>query len=1534
MWRTLSGDAVERPFVSAPLELGTSADGESVVESYALTPLQQSMLIQAVEVQRDGADIEQIVMDLPEELHVPAFRDAWWRAAERHAILRTVFSGVDGTPRQHVRRRIAIPWVEADWRGLSARERKRRFGDALLADRARPFDLECEPAIRLMLIREEERSYRFVWTFHHIAMDGRGIFALLSEVFARYEAMCANEAWADTPATRYGDFVSWQQRQDWTAAESYWRAALQGFSRPTPLGFARITPRALEPAAMRGEQSAEISSDVTAALNELARSNGVTTNTLVQGAWAIVLSRFSGEDDVVFGAVRACRHGTIPGADQLVGMCINTVPVRLHVPATAMIVPWLQELREQWVALRQFEHTPLAKIQSWSECPPGRPIFESLVNFQDPSWDAALHALGGKWRDRGLSIVSQPSVPIVLDGYGGSRIKLTLLYDRRRVDNDVVARLLVHLTTVLEAIAVNPHRRLADVPLMPEEEGRRLIADFNRTRTKYPRAEAVHRVFEKQARATPDALALAFEGQSLTYRALNERANQLAHDLRARGVREGTLVGICIERSLEMVIGILGILKAGGAYVPLDPSYPQERLAFMLEDTRTPILLTLEAQRGKLPHTNADILCLDTVWPAVACHDTSNVATSTNGDSLAYVIYTSGSTGKPKGACVPHRGIVRLVKNPNFVRLDANETFLQFAPISFDASTFEIWGSLLNGAKLVIFPPARPSLQQLGEIIEKEKITTLWLTAALFQHMIEHCCDKLQGVRQLLAGGDVLPIGAVRKALAELKNTRLINGYGPTENTTFTCCHTITEVPAGASSVPIGRPIANTTAYILDSNLRPVPIGVPGELWTGGDGLATGYLNHPELTAERFRPDPFSREIGARMYRTGDQARWLPDGTIEFLGRIDQQVKIRGFRIELGEIETALAQHPAVREVCVIAREDTPGDKRLVAYVVLRPEANGVIDRPRQFVKQKLPEYMVPAAVVVLDALPLSPNGKVDRKALPRPERIEADARGTIVAPRTLMEQMVAGVWEDVLKVDRVGVQQNFFEHGGDSLLATVFAVRLGKTLGIDVPVSLIFDHPTLAELSARLESLRSGKRGAGHQLVTRAPRGQLAPLSVFQRQIWDYCQAADPLVYTTHIHIRLDGPVDAAILQRSLTEVVRRHEVLRTVVGTHDGQLVQVVQPAEQVPLAIFDLTNATDAEAEIERIISADMSMPFDLNGGPLFRTQLVLVGENHVRFMIMIHHFIYDGSVREVFFHELGVLYDAYLQGRPSPLPEPTLQYRDFSVWQARHVQRESEAFQENLRYWKAQCTGAHEPLRLSWERPKPAVQNLADATRIFPWFPEGLCLRLGKLSHREGATLFMTLLAGFKTLLHHDTGRDDITIGTYVASRNHPEIDGMIGLKTNLVLLRTRLDGNPTFRELLRRVRETTLDAYTHQDVPFGLLSQALQADGCAPPPVQIIFQHVRVPEVPLSLPGVKVEFVYPSEKKVMPWGFSLNFMQCSDDHVVGGLSFDTDLYDPDGVQRMIPAYVSLLERIAANPDVRLAELRPTPIAKAA
>ena len=979
-------------------------------------------------------------------------------------------------------------------------------------------------------------------------------------------------------------------------------------------------------------------------------------------------------------------------------------------------------------------------------------------------------------------------------------------------------------------------------------------------------------------------------------------------------------MGICLERSPETVVSLLAVLKAGGAYVPLDPRYPAERLAFMLGDAGVQALVTTSALAARLPEHGGETVLLDVEAEEIARESGDALSVAVDPENAAYVIYTSGSTGTPKGVAVTHRNVVRLVRGAQYARFAADETFLQLAPVAFDASTFEIWGALLNGACLAVAPPHTLSVEELGTVIERHGVTTLWLTAGLFHQVVDAALPALAGMRQLLAGGDVLSPEHVRRVREAYPALRLVNGYGPTENTTFTCCHIVSgEVGA---SVPIGRPIANTRAYVLDAELHPAPVGVPGELYAAGDGVARGYLGRPELTAERFVPDPFSRTPGARMYRTGDRVRWRADGSIEFLGRIDQQVKVRGFRIEPGEIEAALLRLPGVREAVVMAREDVPGDRRLVAYFVAEGE---MPDAPalRAALREWLPEHMVPSAFVALDALPLTANGKVDRRALPAPET--ASPREGATAPRTPTEELLAGIWTEVLGTE-VGVHDGFFDLGGHSLLATQVVSRVRQLFGAELPLRALFEASTVAELAPRVEAALRDRPGDGAPPLLPLPRdGRPLPLSFAQERLWFLSQLeAESALYSVPGALRLTGPLDVAALERTLEELVRRHESLRTTFVFRDGVPGQVVADATRPALPLDDLSALPpeEREAEARRRVNDEARRPFDLVRGPLFRARLLrLAPEEHVLVLVM-HHVVSDGWSLGVLFREVGALYAALAAGEEPRLPELPVQYADFAAWQRAWLG--GGVLSGQLAYWRERLADAPAVLELPTDRPRRAVYRYVGAqeTRLLP---AALADRLRELSRREGATLFMTLLGAFQLLLTRYSGQEDLVVGTPIAGRTQAEVEGLIGFFINTLVLRTDLSGDPGFTELLARVRETTLGAYAHQDVPFERLVEELQPERSLSytPLFQVMFALQNIPGLSFRLPGLTLDSV---EVDTGTNKFDLTlFAQEIPEGIHLVLGHSSDLFDRATAARMLEQLELLLEGITAAPERRISEL---------
>ncbi|QKG84715.1 amino acid adenylation domain-containing protein [Kroppenstedtia pulmonis] len=1025
---------------------------------YPLSPLQEGMWFHTWQSGETGDYINQWMCEIRGSLDYEMFQAAWQQVVNRHAILRTAFVQTKtGGSRQVVYGQCSVPMEIFDWSRLSAKERKRKWESLLATDHARGFALEQPPLMRLYVIRWDGDVHRFLWTHHHMLLDGWSLPLVLKDLLTIYESLSREETpWLET-VRPYEDYIRWLQEQDLEKARAFWTEELKGFTAPTPLGIDHQ-----KPATETGydELRWHLPETVSTRLTELSRRNQLTLNTVVQGAWAYLLSCYSGEKDVVFGATSSGRPAELTGVEQMVGLFINTLPVRVRVEAEKRVWNWLKELQAKEIRRRQYEHPPLVDIQGWSEVPRGTPLFNSLYVFEN-------YPGGGAFPENSLQIenvqgLEQSHYPLTLSAAPGREIPLKVMFDRKQLDEATIQRLTGHLTHILTRIAQEPEIRLQDLSWITEGEREQVVTTWNRTTRSYPKQASLAALFEEQVQKRPKAVALVSQGETVTYEELNRQANQIAHTLIRRGIGPESRVGLCLERSTDMVAGLLGILKAGGAYVPLDPEYPRERLVLMMEDAQPEVVLTRKKWLSTLPLSREAMLCLDAAIIRQA--PVTNPETGVKGENLAYLIYTSGSTGVPKGVAVPQQGVTRLVKNNPFVTVTAEDVFLQASTINFDAATFEIWGSLLNGASLVLMPPS-PSAEDWERVIRTHKVSVLWLTAGLFNLLVEEQVEALQGVKQLLVGGDALSVPHVKKALAALPDTTLINGYGPTENTTFTCCHRITEADGERGSIPIGVPIANTQVYVLDDQGHPVPVGVAGELYVGGDGLARGYWNRPELTESTFVANPFVP--GEKLYRTGDQVRWLPDGTLEFVGRVDQQVKIRGFRIEPGEIEAVLAEHPSVKTAAVTVMEEGEGEKKLAAYASV--ETGTKASELREYLKERLPGYMMPAYVTVLPEMPLTPNGKVDRRALPQPD--PADAAQGYMAPRTPVEKALIPIWQDVLGVRRLGVHDDFFELGGHSLLATRLVFRVQEELEVHLPLHQLFSHPTVAGMAQAIES-------------------------------------------------------------------------------------------------------------------------------------------------------------------------------------------------------------------------------------------------------------------------------------------------------------------------------------------------------------------------------------------------------------------------------------------------------------------------------
>ncbi|HKR15496.1 MAG TPA: amino acid adenylation domain-containing protein [Pyrinomonadaceae bacterium] len=1456
-------------------------------------------------------------------LNATALGQSFTELLRRHEALRTTFTNVNGRVVQVIAPEPAMALEFTDLSGVPDAQREAEAQRLLRTESQAPFNLAVGPLLRAHLWRLSEQDHLLLVTMHHIVSDGWSMSILVRELTTFYAEFASNVQPA-MPALpiQYADFASWQKSYltgDVLEQQlTYWRRQLQ---QPLPLLELPADRRRPPVQTYRGAQhKLELSAETSERLKELSRQNGVTMFMTLLAAFKVLLLRHTGQEDVIVGTPIAGRNR--PEIEGLIGFLVNTLVLRTSLSGNPSFSELLHRVREVTLEAYHHQDLPFEKLVDALQVPrdPGHtPLFQVMFAFQN--------VLPGQINVQGLD-VSAIELPdetakfdlLLLASESGEQTVATIVYNTDLFEPATIERFADHFVSVIDAAVADPSSPLSELNLLAGEEQRQLL-EWGRNIVEFPRDKSIAEVFEEQAALNPDAIAVEFQNTRLTYRQLNEKANQLAHYLIELGVGPDTLVGLCVERSVELIAGVIGILKAGGAYVPFDPAYPQERLSAMFDEAQPKVLLTQDALLSKLPENTARVVFVDSDTARIARESNANPDRSNlSSNNLAYVMYTSGSTGRPKGVSLTQRNIIRFCKNTNWAPLTADQTFLQLAPMSFDASTLEIWPCLLNGARLVVMPPQPPSLEELAAVLAQRQVTILWLTAGLFHQMADYHPGALGSLKYLMAGGDVLSPDHVRRVLQAAHTMRLLNGYGPTECTVFTSTHLMSNADEVDDPVSIGKPIANTEIYLLDQRLQLVPLGSSGELYVGGDGVGRCYFQRPDLTAERFVPNPFSSEPGARLYRTGDMARFRNDGTLEFQGRRDYQVKVRGFRIELGDIELACAMHPAVKEAVVLVRGEHAEDKQLVAY--LAADTSIPKSELRVYLKDKLPDYMVPSAFVILDEFPLMPNGKIDRRALPLPGDSDEEER-TEIAPRTPVEDMLANIWADVFDQKAVGPHDDFFELGGHSLLATQVITRIRNAFALELPLRELFVNPTVAGLAQVIDSALKEDHGVVGPPLERVPRDQDLPLSFAQQRLW-FLDQFEPnnVAYHLPVAVRLQGFLDIPALQQSLSEVVRRHEVLRTVFKLNsNGGPVQHALPENELALSVIDLSDI-DAEArerETKQVCLAALKRPFDLAVGPLMRAGLIKLADDEYVLQLVMHHIVGDAWSLEIFLREVVQLYQAFRADQPAPLAELPVQYADYAHWQREWLQ--GEAFAKLLAYWKPRLEGAPALLELPSDRPRPAVQSSRGDRHTFTIGPE-LTKDLKKLSRREGATIFMTLLAAFQALLFRYTGVTDIVVGADVNNRTRLETEALIGFFINMLVLRTDLSGNPTFPELLARVRQTALGAYAHQEMPLEKLVEELQPERnlSYSPLFQVVFNFNNSAPQPPQLPELQLSQL-PLDFTEVKFDLSL-FMWDGAESLTGMWTYSTDLFDADRIHRMHEHFVTLLQNIVAQPEQRL------------
>jgi amino acid adenylation domain-containing protein len=1486
---------------------------EKIEKIYPLSNMQVGMLFHALLDKQSQAYFEQMSFTLYGDIDVELFGKSFNILIQRYDILRTnfVYENLQ-RPRQIV---FKGKNLKVDFHDLSIwneSEKQTFIEEYKYKDKEKGFDLTKDLLIRLSILQTGAKSYEVIWSFHHILMDGWCIGIIIKEFLQIYQSLRENQPINLEKVTPYSKFITWLEKQEKEDAEYYWKRYLANYEERVSI------PKKNSPQKtgyLQKNFSFTFEEELSRKLEQIASNNKVTLNTILQSIWGILLQKYNNVDDVVFGAVVSGRPSEIVGIEKMVGLFINTIPVRIQNQGQQAFGYLIKQVQKAALESEKYSYLSLAEIQANAKLK--QELIDQIIVFENYPVEREITELNTDslgFQIGGVEVFEQTNYDLNVIVGLGKELVINLKFNELVYDEETIQRLRKHFQAIVKAIVNNESLLPNEIEMITAEEKQKILYDFNNTRADYSRDKTIRELFEAQVARNQDNVAIAYEDQEISYGELNRKANQLARVLKDKGIGADSIVGIMMKRSPEFVVGILGIIKAGGAFAPIDPEYPIQRILYIQNNSKIAVLITEKENFNTISENICleNIILIDRLLEVLPEKSDENLICQIKPEDLLYIIYTSGSTGEPKGVMIEHKNIVNLI---NFeyqgTKLDFSGKVLQFTTTCFDVCYQEIFSTLLAGGELYIVNEAiKREPIKLFQYIKDNQISIIFLPTSYLKFIlnektyIQHFPNFVQ---HIITAGEQLIITEPFKAYLTNNKVTLHNHYGPSETHVVTT-YSINQENEITSLPPIGKPIYNNRIYILNQDQKLQPIGVTGELCIGGDGVGRGYLNRPELTAEKFVPDPFVP--GEKMYRTGDLARWLPDGNIEFLGRMDHQVKIRGFRIELGEIENQLLRNPLIQETVVIANKDNSGDNYLCAYIVAERELT--VQELREYLAQELPDYMIPSYFLQLDKLPLTPNGKIDRKALPESEgNIQTGVE--YEAPRNEIEEKLAAIWQEILGVEKIGINDNFFELGGHSLNATTVVSRIYKELNVEMPLRELFQTPTIKGLAEYIQRAESNLYAA----IEPVEKQEYYPVSSAQKRLYIISQMEDTQTdYNIPGVLTFEGKLDRERLKTTFQELVRRHETLRTSFPMVNGEPVQQLHERVDFAVQVQEV-----AETEVETIIK-NFIYPFDLSCAPLLRVGVIKISETKHILLFDMHHIISDGASIAILVREFVKLY----QGEK--LPELRIQYKDYSAWQNRLLR--SGQIKKQEEYWLGQYQGEIPILNLPTDYPRRTDQHFRGDRLSFKT-GEGLTNQLHQLANAGNTTLFMVLFAAFNVLLSKWTGQEDIIVGTPIAGRRHADLESIVGVFINLLVIRSHPVQSKTFIQFLTETKENLLEAYDNQDYQFEMLLDKLNLPrGLNRTSLfNVVFNMLNMAEdsvVDFNQIGDQDLTVeqYKYDPKISKYDLELYVSEVND-QLFFNCVYRNALFKKATIEPLTTSYVNILNEIAANFNIVLLEI---------